>query len=329
MSLLKQHQLRALAAVADHGSINAAARALCVTQPAITKALRELEAEQGVSLLLRNSWGVTLTDAGQTLLGYARLVIRELERAQQEMSQLRSGRERNLRIGLTPLAGLEILPQAFAAFRKTMPQVRVDFLELDSQQLLDGLRNGQLDFGLGAFAAPPDGAFVKPESLLKSRSGFVVSADSPLRHAASLHQLQDAEWLHSDQSGQYERFICDMFSRQGLPPPERIICCTSNVLICALLTMLDAVVPLSNLALRSTLAAQRFVELPLDVRPPDVNLLLLVREGAILSKAAGWFIACLRAAPQGEKIENGLPGESPFLAQAVQEPHAQADKKIS
>lgn len=306
MSLLKQHQLRALAAVADHGSVNAAARALCVTQPAITKALRELEAEQGVPLLLRNSWGVTLTDAGQVLLGYARLVMRELERAQREMDRLRSGRECSLRIGLTPLAGLEVLPQAFAAFRKAMPQVKVDFLELNGPQLLDGLRSGQLDFALGAFAAVGDDPFVRAERLFSSRAGFVVRADSPLRHAVSLDALREAEWLHADPSGQYERFVQEMFAGQGLAPPSRITCCTSNVLFCGLLMTMDAVVPLSNQALRATLTAQRFVELKLEARPPDVSLLLLVREGAILSRAAERFIDRVREAQRGDAA--GLPG---------------------
>ncbi|POZ61142.1 LysR family transcriptional regulator [Chromobacterium alticapitis] len=296
MSQLKHHQLRALAAVADHGSVNAAARALCVTQPAITKALRELETEQGVALLLRNSWGVTLTDAGQTLLGYARLVMRELERAEREMDRLRSGRECSLRIGLTPLAGLEVLPQAFAAFRRAMPQVKVDFLELDSQQLLDGLRSGQLDFALGAFASPPDDPFVRVERLRESPSGFAVRAESPLRHAAELSALRQAEWLHTDMSGHYERFVHGMFAREGLAPPERMTCCTSNVLLCGLLMTMDAVVPMSNLALQATLTAQRFVELPLSQRPPGLSLVLLVRKGALLSRAAEWLIARIREA---------------------------------
>ncbi|POA97122.1 LysR family transcriptional regulator [Chromobacterium sinusclupearum] len=296
MSQLKQHQLRALVAVADHGSINAAARALYVTQPAITKALRELETEQGVPLLLRNSWGVTLTEAGQTLLGYARLVIRELERAQQEMDRLRSGRESSLRIGLTPLAGFEILPQSFAAFRRAMPQVRVDFLEQDGKQLLEGLRSGLLDFALGAFSTPPDDPFVRVERLCESPSGFAVRAESPLRHATALAELRQAEWLHTDQSGQYESFVHGMFAREGLAPPERVTCCTSNVLLCGLLMTMDAVVPMSNQALQATLTAQRFVELPLKQRPPRLSLLLLVREGALLSRAAEWFIARIREA---------------------------------
>ncbi|MBP4044863.1 LysR family transcriptional regulator [Chromobacterium violaceum] len=298
MSSLKQHQLRALVAVADHGSVNAAARALCVTQPAITKALRELEVEQGVPLLLRSSWGVTLTDAGQTLLGHARLVTRELERAQGEMERLRTGRERRLRIGLTPLAGLEVLPQAFTAFRLAMPQVQVDFLELSALQLLDSMRCGQLDFALGAFVTPVDDSFsyMSVESLCELKSGFAVRADSTLRYARSLHELQQVEWLHADVSGQYESFVCDLFVRQSLVPPERITCCTSNVLFCSLLMTMDAVVPMSNLALRATLTAQRFIELELELNPPDLSLLLLIREGAILSRAAERFIACIHEA---------------------------------
>ncbi|WP_052370522.1 LysR substrate-binding domain-containing protein [Chromobacterium haemolyticum] len=296
MSLLKQHQLRALAAVADQGSINAAARALCVSQPAITKALRELEMEQGVPLLLRSAQGAALTDAGQLLLGYARLVIRELERAQQEMERLRFGRERSLRIGMTPLAGLELLPAAFLAFRRFHPDVQVSFLELDTVQMLDGLRSGQLDFALGAFVDPPESAHVLSTSLYEFATTFAVRSESPLSQARSLSELQGAEWMHADASGMYPRFVQSLFAQAGLPPPERITCCTSNVLFCGLLMGMDMVVPMSSLGMRATLTAQRFSELNLEVSPPGLTLMLLEREGAIMSRAAERMMDCIRAA---------------------------------
>lgn len=82
---MKQHQLVALVAVADHGGIHAAARALHLTQPAVTRALRDLETEVGTPLLQRQSRGVVLTAEGQVLLARARLIVRELQRAEEDM----------------------------------------------------------------------------------------------------------------------------------------------------------------------------------------------------------------------------------------------------
>ncbi|WP_245641656.1 LysR family transcriptional regulator [Paraburkholderia bannensis] len=78
---MKIHQLRALVEIAATGSINGAARRLHVTQPAVTKAVRDLEDECGVRLLERNPWGVVPTAEGAALLQRARTVVRELERA--------------------------------------------------------------------------------------------------------------------------------------------------------------------------------------------------------------------------------------------------------
>ena len=75
---MKLHQLQALVAAVEHGSIRAAARELHLTQAALTKSLRQLEEEAGVALLVRKSRGVGLTEAGLRLHARALLVMRQL-----------------------------------------------------------------------------------------------------------------------------------------------------------------------------------------------------------------------------------------------------------
>ncbi|AOZ00415.1 hypothetical protein BKK81_15100 [Cupriavidus sp. USMAHM13] len=297
---MKHHHLRALVAIADEGSINAAARALCVSQPAITKAMRELEADAGVALLARNSWGVTLTAEGQRLLARARLIVSELERAEQDLAGLRGAREGRLQIGVTPLAGLAVMPQAFTRFRRAMPEVAVDFLEFDHARLLENLRNGRLDFALAAFQATPDEAFVTCTELFVFPTTFAIRRTSPLAGCTSLAALQDAEWLHADAGDDYPRYLADLFARHGLAPPRRVTRCTSNLLFSTLLLETDAVVPLSRATLQASVTSARLQALALPENPPDLHLALLVREGAIPTGPADYFLHCIRAsAAQG------------------------------
>lgn len=103
---MKNHQLKALVQVADSGSIRAAARTMNLCQSALTKALRELEEELGVELLMRSYKGVEFTDAGHTLLSRARLALAILDKAQEEIALQRGGAGVRVSIALTPLVGI-------------------------------------------------------------------------------------------------------------------------------------------------------------------------------------------------------------------------------
>ena len=82
---MKLHQLQALIASAETGSIRAAARTLDISQAAVTKALRELETAQQLPLFVRTPTGLHFTEAGKVLLTHARLVMKQLEHAQIEL----------------------------------------------------------------------------------------------------------------------------------------------------------------------------------------------------------------------------------------------------
>ena len=88
---MKDHRLKALVQVAESGSIRAAARALHLSQSALTKALRELEESVGAELLLRSYKGIEFTEAGTTLLSRARLALSILDKARDEIRLLRGG----------------------------------------------------------------------------------------------------------------------------------------------------------------------------------------------------------------------------------------------
>lgn len=110
---MKLHQLHALVGVVEYGGIRAAARAMHLTQAALTKSLRQLEEDHGVALLIRKPSGVSLTDAGQRLHARAQLVVRQLDLASEELEQAKGQDGGMVRVGLTPYLMLSGLGKLF------------------------------------------------------------------------------------------------------------------------------------------------------------------------------------------------------------------------
>ncbi|RKP47053.1 LysR family transcriptional regulator [Pararobbsia silviterrae] len=286
---MKIHQLRALVAVSAQGSINGAAKALHVTQPAITKAIRELENEFGVQLLERNQWGVIPTPEGATLLDRARTVVREIERAQEDMSHLKGAREGKLAIGVTPIVGTAGLAEAYIAFRKRWPRVSVEFRELGFHQMSEQLRNRTLDLAFSAFTKPltETGGV---EELFTLDTVFVTRATSRFANARSLDALREAEWIHTDVTEGYPTFIREMFTRAGVVPPDQITRCTSFALFYSLTINTDSVFGWTWHSLRETELGRTFVPLQLPVTPLPLRLYLLTPPELQLTRPARDFL---------------------------------------
>lgn len=289
---MKIHHLRALVAVSTTGSIKGAALALHVSQPAITKAVRELEDEFGVQLLERNQWGVVPTAEGAALLNRARTVVREIERAEEDMAHLKGLRDGSLVIGVTPITGTAGLTEAFVEFRKRWPRVTLEFRELGFNQLSEQLRNRTLDLAFTAFARPlADSGDVK--ELFSFETVFVTRAAGAYAGANSLEALQGAEWIHTDVTDDYASFVRGMYARAELAAPHCITRCTSYALFYSLTVNTDSVFAWTQHSLEETELGRTFVRLPLAEAPPPLRLYLLTPPGLQLTRPAEYFLDCI------------------------------------
>ena len=121
---MKLQQLQVLVAVVEQGGIRAAARALHLSQAAVTKSMRLLEEEAGVPLLLRRSRGVDLTEAGARLLARARVITRQVALARDDLRQAAGEDAGSVRLGVTPFVTLSGLGEAFRWFRQRYQDVQ-------------------------------------------------------------------------------------------------------------------------------------------------------------------------------------------------------------
>lgn len=154
---MELRQLRYFLAVADELHFTRAAEKLHVAQPALSLQIRQLEDELGVKLFERLKHRVQLTAAGQVFAVRARFALEQTQKAAKEASLVGRGEAGSLSIGFVSSAVVSILPSILRTFSSAVPTARIELLELDPSEQLEGLRNGALDLGvMHALVETPD-----------------------------------------------------------------------------------------------------------------------------------------------------------------------------
>jgi DNA-binding transcriptional LysR family regulator len=152
--------LRLMRAIADHGSLTAAAAAVGSSQPAVSQQVRRLERRLGTALLERAGRSVRLTEAGRVLAHHGAAVTAAVHAAAAEVTSLTTLRAGRVRLVAFPSASATLVPRALADLRRRHPGLAVTLDEAEPPQALDALRSGACDLVL-VFAYPPvagDGA---------------------------------------------------------------------------------------------------------------------------------------------------------------------------
>ena len=140
--------LRYFRAIAQHGHMTRAARALGVTQPALSAMLKKLEGEVGAELLHRTGRGVELTEAGRVFLQHAEDALRRAEMGVQAVRELVGLERGSIRIGGGATATTYLLPPVVSAVRKTHPGLRFYVREQGSNAVAASVASGELDLGI-------------------------------------------------------------------------------------------------------------------------------------------------------------------------------------
>ena len=141
---MELRHLRYFVAVAEEQNVTRAAARLHVSQPPLSRQIRDLEAELGVSLFERSARSVRLTEAGRVFLIEAQAVLTRAEEATQTVKAIASGRRGEIHVGYAPSLTVELLPHALRAFQQQSPGVRVTLHDLSTEEMLDGLRERRL-----------------------------------------------------------------------------------------------------------------------------------------------------------------------------------------
>ncbi|MBF4636104.1 LysR family transcriptional regulator [Agreia pratensis] len=152
---LDSQTLRVIRAIADRGSITAAAAALGYSQPAISQSIKRLEEKLGMPVLTRVARGVELTEAGEVLARHAATVLRAIDSAADELADLSGLRSGLVRIAAFPSASSTVVPRLLGDITVRHPGVRFSYLEAEPPEAVQAVRDHAADIAL-TFSYPGD-----------------------------------------------------------------------------------------------------------------------------------------------------------------------------
>ncbi|MEV0617452.1 LysR family transcriptional regulator [Nonomuraea sp. NPDC050404] len=192
-------QLRILQAVARTGNMTRAAGELATTQSAVSHALRALENEFGVVLLVRGNHGVSLTAAGRAVCRRATLILTQVEALEQEVAAAREDERGSLRVGAIPSANAGLLPPILRRFKEARPQVRLTVMEGSDDEVLEWLETGAADIATvsagvagtpaSTLAGTPAGTLAGTAALPGGLTARPLASDRMLAVLPSGHEL--------------------------------------------------------------------------------------------------------------------------------------------
>ncbi|MBA4790762.1 MAG: LysR family transcriptional regulator [Rhizobiales bacterium] len=194
---LRMRQLRVAVAVADHGSVLKASRALGMTQPATTRSLLELEDFLGLRLFDRGPRGMVLTRQGDVIVRRARRVLAEVDSIPDDIALMEKGLSEAVSIGVLISASSGLLPRVLARFRQQHPDILVSVSEGRMHDLLAQLAGGTVDLVLGRlYDLPTPDEFVR-EPLYHEPLAIVARSGHPvfLRSHVDAAYLRQAPFL--------------------------------------------------------------------------------------------------------------------------------------
>ncbi len=179
--------LRYFVAIADAGSLTAAAAAISIAQPALTRQLRELEADLGVQLLQRTPRGVLLTQAGVTLYESAQRMLAEAARVRQHLARRQDSSVATVVLGASPTLARVLLPNLFESCQRSLAGVKLRAREAFTPALLDWLERGMVDMAI--VTNPEAGRALTLHPLLGEPLALVSHESLKLEPVISVSQL--------------------------------------------------------------------------------------------------------------------------------------------
>ena len=292
---MKLNAIRDFLAVAERGSLRAAARQVGGSQPAMSRNIQELERELGVTLFQRTPGGVQLTPMGSVFLRRASTVCDVLRRAQEEMDQLRGETHGHLRVALSSVPHIALLPNALGPFRARYPHVVIDIIDAVYPTIELDLKESRIDCYIGP--APDDlGGDLLKELMLKNTRIIVGRKGHPLVQAKSLRDLVNAEWISTSITHVAEDELGPLFESNGLPPPKLVMQAHSALTFLVTLVYSDLLMMLPVQWIKSPLLRDLIQIIEVQEKLPAPSISLVRRSGLQLTPAAEYFVDMMRRA---------------------------------
>ena len=292
---MKLNALRDFLAVAEMGGLRAASRRLGIAQPAMTRSIQELEKELGVALFERSGKGVRLTPMGTTFMRRADAVRNELQKAKDEIDQLRGETHGRVCVCLSSAPHMALLPHVLRPFRARYPNVTLEIIDAVFPLVEARLKNGNVDCYVGPTPERVSEE-LQVEKLFDNMRVILCRKGHPLAQARSLRALVDAEWLSTSITYKAEEELGPLFAMHGLPPPRLVLRAQSALSFLTTVPYSDLLTMLPAQWLRSPLSQGLLQQIKVAEDLPAPPICIVQRSGMPLTPAAEFFCTLVRRA---------------------------------
>lgn len=233
-------QMRALIALSDTGSYPGASAATGLAQPSLHRAIADLSVGLKRRLVERRGKGIAFTEAGKRTVRAFRLARAELQAGLFELEAIKGRETGKIAIGAMPLSRARLLPAAVSAFHRACPDVRIAISEGSFAELIEPLRDGELDMMVGALRFPSPGDDLVQQPFFEDRPVVIGRSGHPaMKEGGDIAALARYDWIvpgaRTPLRLQWER----LFVEAGLAAPSVPIECGSVITIRQLLIKSD------------------------------------------------------------------------------------------
>ncbi|WP_145035385.1 selenium metabolism-associated LysR family transcriptional regulator [Paenibacillus sp. Y412MC10] len=183
------HQLHIFYTVAERGSFSAAAQALHMSQPAVTMQVQALEEYFGTKLLIRSTKRMELSEAGRTLLPFARRSLELSQATDAAMAAFSNKLQGRLQLGASLTIGEYVLPRLLGPFGREYPDISIMLKVMNTTQILEEIASHQLNFGL--IEAPVEHPDMVLDAVMEDELKLIVPSSHPLAQREDAIYLED------------------------------------------------------------------------------------------------------------------------------------------
>ncbi len=234
---LKTTHLRAALAVSDAKNYSEAGRKISISQSSLYRACRELEEHLDVNLFEKTSLGVNSTKVGKVIIQAIKLAFQEIYQAFDEINSKYNIGYGNITIGSLPLASACVLPTAVNQFITQYPSFNAQVIDGVYKDLLEHLREGDIDVIIGALRFPAPSYDVHQETLFLTDNVILARNEHPLckQNQVNLTDLKKYHWVVPRIDAPGRRIFETMFTYGDQEAPTQIIEASSHMFIRELL----------------------------------------------------------------------------------------------
>ncbi|MBO7240617.1 MAG: LysR family transcriptional regulator [Bacteroidaceae bacterium] len=286
---MELRQLKYFVKSAEYLNFSVAAKHLYITQSTLSQQIKQLEFELGFELFLRNSRHISLTEAGEEFLPFARKTIQDAEDGVQRLYDLQNVKTGTLRIGVTYSLST-VLTEGVICFIKEFPGIKLEIIYKTVDELLELLRERKVDFVL-SYKPLCDAPDINSMMLFENALAVVVSKEHPLvaRKEIKLQELSGKQLLLPSKGLQARTMLDKLTEKAGLELNSTLELNETNIL----LQMVATGHYITILSTSAVFGKTRFKAIPLSEEGNIMEASLLRLEGAYQKNAAKEFIRIL------------------------------------